>query len=998
MTEGCAGRGDQVAPYVDGELEPAEAEAFALHLAACPACRAALHDALQLVALEAHATAGTTREAATPEPRPGAARARARGWGLRTRLAIGVAALAIAVLVAIRLGGGGPTADPVAPAAPIVLATAEIRSLEGRISYPAADRHRRYSVARVAAPAPADPIGLDTLAALERRGDLHGVAAAYLLLGDPARATAYLDRAAASPDVAADRALALLTTWRPADALIALDGVLTAAPRHPQALWNRALALRDLGLSRMTVEAFDAVAALGEPGWADEARARGRALADETDARKRLAEQIVAAGSRLATAPDGIPADLARRIPGLTRLYFYDAVRSATSAAAVRALAPLAATLDALAGDHTLTGYVDRIARTDFARRRPLAERYARVVAGEVLDPAAVRDFFGALRAARQDDILLGALILTSPDRRVIPAALVPAYRRLASATGDPWFRLFAIEQEAAGLVARGEFAAAEALAAPALAGCATTRLGLRCVRLAAVLAESYLASLRLSDARRVIDDGVARARRAGEWLIEQRFLPQRADLEMQADDVSATTLPIARAYLDELMRRDPRCATEVWSRRELATMLVNREDFAAARDELARAASVATGCPAAQAFVRDVFVKAQVARDDEISAVRAEIAALRAAPTMTADGEAVLDQTEGKLILGRDRAAGIALLERAIATSSPRANRSVDAHKARSYAYSDLVLDAARAAEWTRVWQLLEREAGAAIERCALGVAVERHRSAVVVRDAGGALAGAYEAARVEIDLDVTHLVPVALRDRLRGCAEIAVLARPPVQGAPGLLPPDVAWSYRSAVGAHGTGSSSTTRLVIANAEPPTELGLSRLLPWRSASVPDVALEGPAATPSRALAALADAGFVEIHAHGMVNTAVSDASSLMLSPDPDRGFALTAAAIRQQPLRGRPIVILAACHAGMTASYRHEPWGLPEAFVEAGARAVIASPDVIADADAGMFFDALRAQIERGSSPAPALRDQRTAWLAAHPDAAWLRSLMVFQ
>jgi cellulose synthase operon protein C len=129
-----------------------------------------------------------------------------------------------------------------------------------------------------------------------------------------------------------------------------------------------------------------------------------------------------------------------------------------------------------------------------------------------------------------------------------------------------------------------------------------------------------------------------------------------------------------------------------------------------------------------------------------------------------------------------------------------------------------------------------------------------------------------------------------------------------------------------------------------------------------------------------------------------MVNPAISDASFLMLSPDAGGRYALTAAAIRKQPLRGRPIVILAACHAGATASYRHEPWGLPAAFVEAGARGVIASPDVIADADAGAFFDALRARIERGASPAVALHDVRLEWLAAHPGAAWVRSLMVFR
>jgi hypothetical protein len=273
----------------------------------------------------------------------------------------------------------------------------------------------------------------------------------------------------------------------------------------------------------------------------------------------------------------------------------------------------------------------------------------------------------------------------------------------------------------------------------------------------------------------------------------------------------------------------------------------------------------------------------------------------------------------------------------------------------------------------------------------------VQGRRSVVVARDAAGAISGVYDAARVGAERD-TVLIPAALRDAVHGCPEIDVLARPPVEGSPALLPIEVAWSYRSATPAAEPGPARGPRLVISNSEPPVELGLPRLLPWRSSSPPDVALDGAAATPSRALAALADAGFVEIHAHGMVNAAVSDASFLMLSPDPGGHYALTAAAIRKQPLRGRPIVILAACHAGATASYRHEPWGLPAAFVEAGARAVIASPDVIADADAGPFFDALRARIDAGASPAVALRDQRLEWLAAHPDAVWLQSLIVFQ
>ena len=994
MTDGCSERGDQLAPYVDGELDAADAEAFALHLAACAACRDGLHDALQLVALEARATGMP----AAREPRPRIARDRVRRWNRRQTLAITIAAAAVLAVVAfVALGrrGGGT----VPPDAPLALATADVRSLEGRVAYAAADRHRRYAVVRAGAPAaPADVIPLPTLAELERRGDPHGVAAAYLLLGDPGRARTYLERAAANPDVAADRALVLLSTGHPDEALIALDGVLDAAPRHPQARWNRALALRDLGLPRMAIAAFEAAAELGEPGWAEEARARAKALADETDARQARSEQLVAAGRQLAAAPGAISADLARQIPGLARVYFYDAVRGATTAEAVRALAPLARTLDAIAGDHALIDHAERIAHAEFSRRGPLAARYAKLVAGQPLDPAAARAFLDALRAARQDDILLGALVRTRPDQ-VVPEAELPELRRLAGAAAAPWFRLLAAQKQAAVLIARGDAEAAELTVLPALAECRTSYLDFWCAQLDLALGESYLISLRLSDARRVLGDALARARRSGEWELEQWFYPDLVNLEVLGDDVSQSRLPLVRAYLGELMRRDPSCATEVWSRQEIAMVLANRPGFDAARAELARADEVKARCPEARSIVTSVFVKAQVARDDEVAAVRAEIAALRAEPTTTPGGQAILDQTEGRMLVPRDRAAGTALLERAIAKARTLAAGDVEGHKARSYAYALLTLDAGRAAEWPRVWQLLQDEAGVAIERCGLGVSVEPSRSVVVVRDAAGSFAGVYDAAR-HGELDALHLVPGALRDALRGCPEVEVLARPPIQGSPALLPPELAWSFRSAAAARAAAvpPAHGARLVISNTEPPPELGLPHLLPWRSADPPDVALEGAAATPSRALAALAGAGFVEIHAHGTVNAAVSDASFLMMSPDPGGRYALTAAEIRKQPLHGRPIVILAACHAGATAPYRHEPWGLPAAFIEAGARAVIASPDVIDDADAGQWFDAVRARIERGSPPAIALHDARLEWLASHPDAAWVRSLMVFR
>src|SRR5260221_304222 len=82
-----------------------------------------------------------------------------------------------------------------------------------------------YDVVRAGSAAPpADTIPLDTFAQLERRNDLHGVAAAFVLVGNRASAAAYLERAAPGPDVAADRALLQLSAGHAQAAVIALDG------------------------------------------------------------------------------------------------------------------------------------------------------------------------------------------------------------------------------------------------------------------------------------------------------------------------------------------------------------------------------------------------------------------------------------------------------------------------------------------------------------------------------------------------------------------------------------------------------------------------------------------------------------------------------------------------------------------------------------------------------------------------------------------------------
>jgi hypothetical protein len=95
---------------------------------------------------------------------------------------------------------------------------------------------------------------------------------------EPERALPLLERAGAGADVDSDRAAAALLAGHPEDALRFADAALKAQPAHPQALWNRALALRDLHRTAEAFAGFAKVTALGERGWSGEARMRALTL------------------------------------------------------------------------------------------------------------------------------------------------------------------------------------------------------------------------------------------------------------------------------------------------------------------------------------------------------------------------------------------------------------------------------------------------------------------------------------------------------------------------------------------------------------------------------------------------------------------------------------------------------------------------------------------------------------------------------------------------
>jgi hypothetical protein len=140
----------------------------------------------------------------------------------------------------------------------------------------------------------------------------------------------------------------------------------------------------------------------------------------------------------------------------------------------------------------------------------------------------------------------------------------------------------------------------------------------------------------------------------------------------------------------------------------------------------------------------------------------------------------------------------------------------------------------------------------------------------------------------------------------------------------------------------------------------------------------------------------MATAAYVELHVHGEVDLEQADASYLALSPDATGRWALTAGDVRKVRLTAAPVVVLAACRAATAAPFAHARLSLPDAFLSAGARAVIAPAVEIPDAEAGPFFDEIRRRITGGEAPAAAVAAARAAAIARGQ--AWAAGVLVFE
>jgi hypothetical protein len=960
--------------YVEGLLSPSEEQAFLAHLTGCARCQLDLEEDTQLRAIE-------DQVRLSPEPQV----LRPRHWRRWVPVAA-LSAMAAAAVLLVYLAS-----RPREPQQ--LLALAELRSIEGRLSYPGADRYRPYKANRGETGDASDITPPEKIAELSQQGDTHGVASAYLLAGDRGHAVEYLKRTPNSPDVNSDRALLKLLDGQPEEALVILDEVLHRVPNHPQALWNRGLALRDLELPLAAAESFTRVAQ-ADPEWREEAQARANTLREQSTGPKAAWLEARAAGDKMVDGGPPLSPEVARRFPGMTRVFFHQALRLAPSRERLDELKPLAQELDRTLGTTELSAALTRAASWPFEARRPLLGDYLDFVRHRSkLDDAGWLRWLDHARKAGADDLILGAIVHTRRTERHLDEL-----RRAAQADGTAWTLMYARTEEAKALLRTGEQARGEQLLHDLLQQCDSTLVAYRCMMVEIELTKLNLSAHRLQAAKVHAEAALERARGENEWGNMEWLAGQIAEVERLRHRFA-----LARAYYEEaiLGGSEEQCAPARDTRLSLAGLYVSE----GRPDDARREAAAAPTCPSPLSLTGlivhlDLYRMGVPVLSEE--ALRQQIDDLRSRRGVSKGERLYADWAEARLVIDSNPARGEELL-RAVVQEAARLPGDVLAAKARSYAYTMLLVDAARRGAYDRMAPLLAEEMGGgeAAGTCQVAIARDDLRLAVAVRGPSGTVEGAYN--EHALPQHGASLIPSRLQQVLAGCATIQVLAQPPLTGTPRLLPPTLAWSYDVALGTQRPEpTGEPRRVIVTGAKAPQTLKLPPLADWEfpeGSGGPQVTrLHGNEANPRRVLAEIADATELQFHVHAITDTTLSDAPVLALSPGGDGKWALTAEAIRANPLQRHPLVLLANCRSGDLADWMHEAWGLPTAFLQAGASTVVASSVDVPDREAVRFFDAVVARIRVGEAPASAVAAERRAWLEREPEESWVADVLVFE
>ncbi|MDY7233155.1 CHAT domain-containing protein [Hyalangium rubrum] len=907
-------------------------------------------------------------------------------WKGSGRLLLATGVLAAAGVAAVGWRWGAREARSEEAVAWPVAAT---RSLEVRLSHPGVASHRPYHAVARGGGGKSVGVPLEVLARLEAQGDFRGLAAAYLLQGAPELAASYLERAGDSPEVLSDRAAVALARKDAAGALTLLDRAFQERPRLGPALWNRGLALRELELWAKSAEAFEAVEALAEPGWADEARTHAETMRGRIQAEQQGYKDAWATGAALVTGQGTVSAEQLRARPDLYRLFLYDAIRAAPTLERLQALWPVAETLDAHFGGSALRDGLRWAEARDFQRRAPLAALYLHVFRGEAV-PGGLSAYLEKLRAAGELDILMGTLVLTQEVARD-----VEGYARLAEGTKDPWFTLIAAHERAKAAIRKGELFQAEQLLLAATRQCQGGTFAYRCGVLLERLGDVYRQLWRIPEATRSVREARALYRRSGFWASETDFLLSLGQFaRLQGQGV------LARALLDEALAYFPEdCSIRQFVRANDALALLEEMRVEEARGAIGEALQCGTlkSILGAMTLAELARLRPEPTQDGRLLEA---LEARRRAGRLDPGARVILSHIEGRFLIEHERARGEEVLRRTITEAEALPRTSAEAREARAYSYASLLFAAGKGGEWSQVLALLEQEAGGALpRRCLVAVTVDRERTLALAFGPEGRMQGFYDGGRTQpLGVEARGIVPEALVAPLSACEQVDVLARPPLHGRAGLLPDALAWRYLTPSTARAVpGAAPARHVVVKDVEAPAALELPRLGAWRPVGEGITVLSGADATPGRVLEAMTRATEIEIHAHGLINPTLSDASLLVLSPDAGGRYALTAGEVRAHRLEGAPLVTLAACRAAHTAQRIHEPFSLPAAFLEAGARTVLAATVDIPDAEAGPFFVAVQERIRAGQRAAVALRDVRQEWLRRDAE-SWARSVLVFE
>jgi len=528
---------------------------------------------------------------ATPAARP---IRRRRAWQIAS-LGTAIAAAAVFALVV------SPRRTPAPDAfASLDAALGHTRPIEARFSVPGADQHRPVDVQRGtgSASAPSERL-LELERELEQAKNWHGAAVVALLAGDREHAARAFAKAPATPEVESDRAVFELLDGSPAAlerALEDADRALASAPNRGAAHWNRGLVLAAMNLPMAAAQEFDRVRALNEPGWADEAGTRAGSLRAQLTHRRTHWKQAFDAGQRLIGDGTAVTTDLADVSGTLT----HHALRCGARRAVARARpGAVAARQGARWWVRQHAPHCLRAAHRDQRLSGPQAARGAlsRLALGRARAGTTAAFLEQLARSgAGAGDIWLGTMVYAN---RV--AAELDDYRRLATATGDPWFLIIAEHAAATAEIARGDIAGGEHRLRDALALARRERLAYRAIRIENDLVQLHKSALDLSQAAIETRDAYRDAVAAGEWVLEMNALSDLASIHH-----NRYAYGLARAYLTELAERAEAglatgadehaafdCPRRLYIYESLANISMLLRDPERARAELGRAPSV---------------------------------------------------------------------------------------------------------------------------------------------------------------------------------------------------------------------------------------------------------------------------------------------------------------------------------------------------------------------------------------------------------------------